>query len=82
MSPLTAGATPCEQSSRFRPETQSQWEYPAGSHPEMGPGDFKSFDFNEELAKASRLLSQVQGKVLEAEWHVRAIGDEAIEAEW
>ena len=41
----------------------------------------KSVDFEEELAKASRLLSQIQGEVLEAERRVRAIGDKAIEAE-
>ena len=41
----------------------------------------RSIDFNEELAKASGLLSQVWGKVLEAERPVRAVGDKAIEAE-
>ena len=41
----------------------------------------KSINFEEELAKASGLLSQIRGEVLEAERHVRAIGDEAIEAE-
>ena len=42
----------------------------------------RPIDLDEWLAKASELLSQVQGMVLEAERHLRAIGDKAIEAEW
>ena len=42
----------------------------------------KSIDFDKELAKASGLLSQVQGNVLEAKRHVSTVGDKAIEAKW